>query len=57
MPPNTGVPTLRRANSEAPVATTNGRSPRIKANDVNRNARRTDSSAFARERNACPYRQ
>ena len=34
MPPKTGVPTLRRANCEAPTATTNGRRPRMKANDV-----------------------
>ena len=34
IPPKTGVPTLRRASSDAPVAMTNGRSPRIKANDV-----------------------
>ncbi len=35
MPPNTGVPTSRRASCAAPVATTNGSSPRMKANEVN----------------------
>ena len=34
MPPNTGVPTSRRASCEAPVATTSGSRPRMKANDV-----------------------
>jgi len=34
MPPNTGVPTLRRASCEAPTAITSGRSPRMKASDV-----------------------
>ncbi len=34
MPPNTGVPTFLRASSDAPVATTKGRRPRMKANDV-----------------------
>ena len=34
MPPKTGVPTFRRASCEAPTATTNGRSPRMKASDV-----------------------
>src|SRR6202043_3440922 len=34
MPPNTGVPTSRRASCEAPTATTRGSRPRMKANDV-----------------------
>src|ERR1700676_3218358 len=34
MPPNTGVPTSRRASCEAPTATTSGSRPRMKANDV-----------------------
>ena len=34
MPPNTGVPTSRRASFEAPVAITSGTRPRMKANDV-----------------------
>ncbi len=34
MPPNTGVPTSLRASWDAPVATTNGSKPRMKANDV-----------------------
>src|SRR5713226_2125321 len=34
IPPNTGVPTLRRASCDAPVAITSGSSPRMKAKDV-----------------------
>ncbi len=34
MPPNTGVPTSRRAKREGPTATTSGSKPRMNAKDV-----------------------
>ena len=34
IPPNTGVPTFRRASREGPSAMTKGSSPRINAKDV-----------------------
>ena len=34
MPPNTGVPTLRRASCDGPTATTSGRRPRMNAKEV-----------------------
>ena len=47
MRPNTGVPTSRRASSEAPVAITSGNRPRMKANEViitGRNRSRTKAA-------------
>ena len=56
MPRKTGVPTLRRASADAPVAKTNGRRPRMKANDViitGRNRKRAPSVAASNSGMPC----
>jgi hypothetical protein len=46
IPPNTGVPTSRRAVWATPVTITNGNSPRMKANDVIMTGREAQSCSF-----------
>ena len=48
MPPNTGVPTSRRANCDGPTAMTSGSSPRMKAKDVIITGRKRSLRAFGR---------
>ena len=55
MPPNTGVPTSRRASSRGAVATTSGYSPRMKAKEVimtGRKRSRAPSIAACEQRHA-----
>ena len=48
MPPNTGVPTSRRASCEAPVAITSGSRPRMKAKRRHHHRAEAQARAFGR---------
>jgi hypothetical protein len=59
MPANTGTLTFLRASMAAPVATTSGRSPRMKAKEVTitgRKRRRAPSVAASRSGTPCARR-